>query len=71
MDYTKQDLARMRYYLPELEGLFEKNPESFPLRNGIAHIRNVLGLPQTVTPIDPLKALAEEQARIEEERKGR
>jgi hypothetical protein len=71
MNYTKQDLSRMRYYLPELEALFEKNPKSFPLRNGIAHIRSILGLPQTVTPIDPLKTLAEEQERFEQERRGR
>jgi hypothetical protein len=71
MDYSQQDLARMRYYLPELEAMFEKNPKSFPLRNGIAYIRKVLGLPQTVTPIDPLKFISEEMAREEEERKGR
>jgi hypothetical protein len=71
MDYSQQDLARMRYYLPELEAMFAKNPKSFPLRNGIAHIRKVLGLPQTVTPIDPLKALAEDQERLEGERRGR
>jgi hypothetical protein len=71
MNYTKQDLARMRYYLPELEALFEKNPKSFPLRNGIARIREILGLPQTVTPIDPAKALSEDLERLKEERKGR
>jgi hypothetical protein len=31
----------------------------------------VLGLPQTVTPIDPLKFLSDEQAKLEEERRGR
>jgi hypothetical protein len=41
------------------------------LRNGIAHIRKVLGLPQTVTPIDPIKFLSDEQAKLEEERRGR
>jgi hypothetical protein len=71
MNYTKQDLSRMRYYLPELEAMFKKNPRSSPLRNGIVRIREILGLPQTVAPIDPLKDLAEEQERFEQERRGR
>lgn len=53
-DYTQQDLARMRYMLPELEAKLKECPNSFPLRNGIARIRQVLGLSQTATPIDPI-----------------
>jgi hypothetical protein len=71
MDYSKQDLARMRYFLPELEEKFKKNPRSLVLRNGIAHIREVLGLPKTISPIDPMKFLSEEQAQLDEERRGR
>jgi hypothetical protein len=71
MDYSSQDLARMRYYLPELEEKFQKNPRSLILRNGIAHIREVLGLPRTVSRIDPLTFLSDEQAKLEEERRGR
>jgi hypothetical protein len=71
MDYSETDLKRMRYYLPELEEKFRQNPRSLVLRNGIAHIRKVLGLPQTVTPIDPLKFLSDEMSRAEEERRGR
>jgi hypothetical protein len=71
MDYSENDLARMRYYLPELEALFKKNPKSFPLRNGIAYIREVLGLPKTVSPIDPITFLSDERAKLEEERRGR
>jgi hypothetical protein len=71
MDYSQQDLARMKYYLPELEEKFKQNPRSLVLRNGIAHIRKVLGLPQTVTPIDPIKFLSDETAKLEEERRGR
>jgi hypothetical protein len=71
MDYSEQDLSRMRYFLPELEEKFKQNPRSLVLRNGIAHIRKVLGLPQTVTPIDPIKFLSDEQAKLEDERRGR
>jgi hypothetical protein len=71
MDYSQQDLARMRYYLPELEEKFRQNPRSLVLRNGIAHIREVLGMPKTVSRIDPLKFLSDEQATLEEERRGR
>jgi hypothetical protein len=55
--YSETDLARMRYYLPELEAKHKQHPNSLPLRNGIAHIRNVLGLPETVKPVDVEKFL--------------
>jgi hypothetical protein len=71
MDYSETDLKRMRYYLPELEEKFKQNPRSLVLRNGIAHIREVLGLPKTVSPIDPITFLSDERAKIEEERRGR
>jgi hypothetical protein len=71
MDYSETDLKRMRYFLPELEEKFKQNPRSLVLRNGIAHIREILGLPKTVSPIDPLTFLSEEMAKAEEERRGR
>jgi hypothetical protein len=71
MDYSETDLKRMSYYLPELEEKFKQNPRSLVLRNGIAHIREVLKLPKTVSPIDPITFLSDEQAKLEEERRGR
>jgi hypothetical protein len=71
MDYSQQDLARMRYYLPELEEKFKQNPRSLVLRNGIAHIREVLVLPKTVSRIDPITFLSDERAKLEDERRGR
>jgi hypothetical protein len=71
MEYSEKDLKRMRYYLPELEEKFRQNPRSLVLRNGIAHIREVLGLPKTISRIDPLTFLSEETAKAEEERRGR
>lgn len=53
--YTEQDLSSMRYYLKELKDKYQRHPQSLCLRNGIAHIEQVLGLPPTVTAIDPLK----------------
>jgi hypothetical protein len=63
-DYTEIQLKRFKYYLPELEAKFKENPKSLTLRNGIAHIRKTLGLPETVAAIDPLTYLAhlEEQS---------
>lgn len=52
--YTPEDLARMKYYLAELEDKYVSCPNSLCLRNGIAEIRKRLGLPATVSPIDPL-----------------
>jgi hypothetical protein len=57
MDYSTTDLARLRYRLPELEALLKVHPNSLPLRNGIAHIRSVLGLPSTVEAVDPIAYL--------------
>lgn len=59
-NYTEQDRSRMRYYLKSMEEKFIKHPQSYTLRNGIAHIRKVLGLPKTVDPIDPVKAIERE-----------
>jgi hypothetical protein len=56
-EYTDQDKARMAYYYKEMVDKFKLYPQSLPLRNGIAHIEKVLGLPKTVTPIDPMKEL--------------
>jgi hypothetical protein len=54
-DYTEEDKSRMRYYLKEMESKFERYPESLTLRNGIAHIRSILGLPKTIDKIDPMR----------------
>lgn len=59
-NYTEQDKTRMKYYLKEMENKFIQFPQSYTLRNGIAHIRKVLGLPKTVDPIDPVKAIEKE-----------
>lgn len=59
-NYTKQDVARLKYYLKEMEAKFIQYPQSITLKNGIAHIRKVLGLPKTVDPIDPVKAIERE-----------
>jgi hypothetical protein len=56
-NYTDQDKARMSYYYKELVEKFKLYPQSLPLRNGIAHLEKVLGLPETVTAINPLKEL--------------
>jgi hypothetical protein len=56
-NYTDQDKARMSYYYKELVEKFKLYPQSLPLRNGIAHIEKILGLPQTVSAIDPTKEL--------------
>jgi hypothetical protein len=69
-DYTEKDLARMRYYLPELKAKLKQNPQSLCLINGIAKIEEVLGLPKTVKPIDPIKFLDQETERITKEKKG-
>lgn len=61
-DYTKQDKARIRYYLKEMEAKFIQYPQSLTLQNGIAHIRKVLGLPKTLNPIDPVKAIEREMS---------
>lgn len=61
-EYTEQDKSRMRYYLRELEDKFVKYPQSLPLRNGIAHIRKVLGLPKTIDSIDPVEAIEREMS---------
>jgi hypothetical protein len=57
--YTEQDKSRMKYYLKEMESKFEIYPESLPLRNGICHIRSVLGLPKTVEKVDPIKQISQ------------
>jgi hypothetical protein len=61
-DYTEQDRARMRYYLPELEEKLIKYPKSIALKNAIVHIRKILGLPKTVDPIDPTRAIEKEMS---------
>ena len=52
-NYSSEELARMRYYLKEMEDKFSRCPNSFVLRNGIARVREILGLPKTVTRHDP------------------
>ena len=52
--YSDEDRSRMKYYLAEMEDKYVSCPTSLCLRNGIAEIRKRLGLPATVTPIDPL-----------------
>jgi hypothetical protein len=69
-DYTEKDLARMRYYLPELKIKLKQHPQSLCLINGIAKIEEVLGLPKTVAPVDPIKFLDQETERITKEKKG-
>jgi hypothetical protein len=56
-DYTEEDKARMRYYYKEMVEKLKLYPQSFPLRNGIAYLEKVLGLPKTIAPIDPMKEL--------------
>lgn len=70
-DYTQQDLSRMRYYLVDMEEKFKKYPQSLALRNGIAHIRNVLGMERTVEPIDPFRYIDDLTEKAMLERKGR
>jgi hypothetical protein len=48
----------MEYYLKEMREKFAKYPESLCLRNGIHAIETKLGLPNTVSPICPIKLLA-------------
>jgi hypothetical protein len=57
MTYSKEDLDRYKYYYKEMVEKFKIHPQSLPLRNGIAHIEKVLGLPKTTSPIDPSKEL--------------
>jgi hypothetical protein len=47
----------MKYYYAEMVEKFKIYQNSLPLRNGIAHIEKVLGLPKTTAPIDPTKEL--------------
>lgn len=54
MDTTGYNLSKLRYDLYDLEQLYIKYPQSLPLRNGIARIREILGMPQTVEAIDPV-----------------
>jgi hypothetical protein len=69
-DYTEKDLARMRYYLPELKAKLKQYPQSLCLINGIARIETVLGLTKTVESVDPIKFLAEATERVTKEKKG-
>jgi hypothetical protein len=71
MDYDSKAISRMKYYLPELEAMLIKHPNSLSLINGIAHIRKILGLPQTVEAIDPLRFIDELTERTMQEKKGR
>jgi hypothetical protein len=57
--YSYQDKSRMAYYLKEMESKFEKYPESLCLRNGIAYIRSVLGLPKTIDKVDSIKQISQ------------
>jgi hypothetical protein len=69
--YSDQDKSRMRYYLLELEEKFQKYPESLCLRNGIVHIRSVLGLPKTIEKVDPIKQISQMLDEKIREKQGR
>jgi hypothetical protein len=54
MTYSKEDLDRYKYYYKEMADLRKRYPNSLPLRNGMAHIEKVCGLPQVTTSVDPI-----------------
>jgi hypothetical protein len=61
----------MKYYYPELVEMLRLNPASVVLRNGVAHIEEVLGLPKTVDKIDPLLEAERLTEALRKERHGR
>lgn len=58
-NYSEADKSRMHYYLKEMREKLQKHPQSLCLINGLAYIEKVLGLPKTVTAIDPISVLKE------------
>ena len=59
MDYSEADKSRMRYFYKEMQDKLNKHPNSLCLINGLSHIERVLGLPKTVTAIDPINFIKE------------
>lgn len=51
----QQERVRLNYYLKELRDLFNKHPDSLPLRNGIIALEDRLGLRRSISQVDPIE----------------
>jgi hypothetical protein len=49
---SPEDRSRMVSYLRELRDLFNKHPDSLPLRNGIIALEDRLGLRRSFSQVD-------------------